>query len=175
MGMIIINVRTKSITITGRSSGLYIPGVKGRHKTNKCASIGLNKRENKEVRVTVPSSASEQIFHMQAVSSSDKANNQAQVLAQLSSKHLGLRKGVASPSCVEALPDTILLSPIRPNDCLHFLQGGIATVWTEQTARLLNSQTKAVHTSFSADYIKECDCFAGRPQPWLHVHTSCFL
>jgi len=52
---------------------------------------------------------------------------------------LGLRKGVASPSCVEALPDTILLSPIRPNDSLHFLQGGIATVWTEQTARLLGN------------------------------------
>jgi len=39
----------------------------------------------------------------------------------LSNMHLRLRKGVTSPSCVEALPDTILLTSIRPNDCLHFL------------------------------------------------------
>ena len=151
--MIIIKIRTGKLT--GRSSGLYIPGVKGRHKTNKCASIGLNKRQNKEVRVTVPSSASEQTFRMQAFSNSNKANNQAQILAQLSNMHLRLRKGVASPSCVEALPDTILLSPIRPNDCLHFLQGGIATMWTEQTARLLNSPNKLVHDSSSAEYVKD--------------------
>lgn len=107
------------------------------------------------MRITVPSRATEHTFHMQVVSSSDKANNQAQVLAQLSSKHLGLRKGVASPSCVEALPDTILLSPIRPNDSLHFLQGGIATVWTEQTARLLDSPNKLVHDSSSAEYVED--------------------
>jgi len=69
----------------------------------------------------VPLSASEQTFHRQAFSNSAMGNNQAQVLAQLSNMHLRLRKGVASSSCVEALPDTILLSPIRPNDCLHFL------------------------------------------------------
>ncbi len=61
--------------------------------------------------------------------------------------YLGLRQGVASASCVEALSDTILLSAIRAYHCLHLLQSGVATVRTEQAARLLhNSGTNDDYT-----------------------------
>ena len=50
---------------------------------------------------------------------------------------LWLRQGVAGAPSVEALPNTILLSAVGPNDSLHFVQRGIATVRAEQAARLL--------------------------------------
>lgn len=61
--------------------------------------------------------------------------------------HLRLRQGVAGAASVEALPDTILLCAIRANNCLNFVQGGIAAVGAEQAPRLLQSNTTHTHSS----------------------------
>ena len=58
----------------------------------------------------------------------------------MSSMYLGLGERVAGAPCVEALPDAVLLSAIRPDHRLHLLQGGVAAVGTKQPPRFLQAQ-----------------------------------